>query len=65
MPVDEAAWLEAEAARYRNLTFNERVAIFRDLERCVRALAPDVKGPDPLDLDLGERWTNPAGACRQ
>ncbi|MBI4582796.1 MAG: hypothetical protein HY717_02005 [Planctomycetes bacterium] len=38
-PMDETQWLDKEARIYRELTVAERVAWFRDLERCVQALA--------------------------
>jgi hypothetical protein len=57
---EEEAWLEREARRYRDLTFSQRVAWFRDLERCMRALVPrGSSSRDGESEDLGARWCDP------
>ncbi|MFH1022951.1 MAG: hypothetical protein V1809_06140 [Planctomycetota bacterium] len=58
--MDENAWLEREARKYRRLPMARRVAMFRDLERCQRALAPRPLPPDPDPLTAA-MWSRPAG----
>ncbi|MBI4583253.1 MAG: hypothetical protein HY717_04440 [Planctomycetes bacterium] len=56
-PLDEAAWLEREARLYSSLTMEERVAWYRDLERCMWALAGEnLDRSRDGDFDLGDRW---------
>lgn len=59
-PADETAWLAGEARIYRGLSLQARLAWFRDIERCMWALAgPGAAQSRDGDVEVSRRWRDP------